>query len=169
MADLKPCNLKEQQIEWRKQLRTTSRWKNGQKRTLQAITVLSFFANNIKHGINQLCALSVMPFSPVVSRTGLSENKIVRPKNLAIGACPDSIHSARLKVHEDSPWYIPATVCLIVINVDSLKLDIGITLVTSGGLDVVLCADNLPELGPNLVATLASLDMKNFTHLLIKR
>ena len=37
-------------------------------------------------------------------------------------------------------------------------------MVGAGGVDAVLIADNLPELGTNLVTALTSLDMNDLTH-----
>ena len=38
------------------------------------------------------------------------------------------------------------------------------TCVSSGGVDAVLIADDLPELGPNLVAALTGLQVDDFSH-----
>ena len=39
-----------------------------------------------------------------------------------------------------------------------------LTLIAAGGVDAVLIADDLPELGPDLVAALAGLDVDDLPH-----
>ena len=39
-----------------------------------------------------------------------------------------------------------------------------LTLIAAGGVDAVLIADDLPELGPDLVAALAGLQVDDFSH-----
>ena len=47
---------------------------------------------------------------------------------------------------------------------DNLQLEVTLPLVGTSGVNPVLITNNLPKLGPDLVATLASLDMDNFSH-----
>jgi hypothetical protein len=90
--------------------------------TLQAITVLSLFTNNIEDRIDELSAFSVMAFSPVVSSARLAENEVVRPEDLAVGTRSNTVHGTRLKIHENSARYIPPTACFIVVHVNPFKL-----------------------------------------------
>ena len=53
---------------------------------------------------------------------------------------------------------------LVEVNVDALKLEIRVTVVGAGGVYAVLVADNLPELGSDLVAALAALNVHDLTH-----
>ena len=46
---------------------------------------------------------------------------------------------------------------LVVVNVDSLELEIGITVVRTGGVKIVFVGDDFPELGTDQVTALASL------------
>ncbi len=46
---------------------------------------------------------------------------------------------------------------LVEVHIDALQLQVGVALVGAGGVDAVLIADDLPELGTNLVAALAAL------------
>jgi hypothetical protein len=55
--------------------------------------------------------------------------------------------------------------CLIEVNVDAFKLQIRISVVRPGRVDSVLITNNLPKLGSDLIATLASLDVDDLTHL----
>ena len=105
-----------------------------------------------------------MPFGPIVAGTRLAEDEIVWPEDLAIGPRSDAIHGAGLEIHEHGPRDIAAAAGLIVVDIDTLDLDVGVADVATGGVDAVLGADHLPELGPDLVAALATLNVKDFTH-----
>lgn len=131
---------------------------------MQAIAVLSLLPDHIKNGINQLRAFGIMTLSPVVSGTRLTENEIVRPENLTVGSRSNAVHGTGFKIHENSPGNKPTTTGFVVVDIDPLKLKLGVSLVPSGGIDAMLGTDNLPELGSDLVAALASLNVKNLTH-----
>jgi hypothetical protein len=53
---------------------------------LQRIARLRFFTNNVENGIDEFSSFRVMSFGPVVSRSRLPEDEIVRTENLPIGA-----------------------------------------------------------------------------------
>ena len=53
---------------------------------------------------------------------------------------------------------------LVVVNVDPFQLQIRVAMVSTSGIDTVLVADNFPELGTDLVAALAALNVNNFAH-----
>jgi hypothetical protein len=53
---------------------------------------------------------------------------------------------------------------LIKVHIDAFKLQIRVSVVGACRVDAMLITDNLPELGTNLVATLTTLDVDNFTH-----
>ncbi|CAA6656762.1 unnamed protein product [Spirodela intermedia] len=99
---------------------------------------LRLLADNIENGVNELCALRVMPLRPVVARSGLSEDEVI---------------------HEDRPGNVSPTAGLIVIHVNSLELQLVVSVVPPGRVDPVLGADHFPELGPDLVAALPSLNV----------
>ena len=61
-----------------------------------------------------------MTLSPVVTGTGLTEDKVVWSEKLTEWASTDGVHSARLKIHEDGAWYITATCSFIEVYVDTL-------------------------------------------------
>lgn len=54
---------------------------------------------------------------------------------------------------------------LVEVHVDALQLEVGVAMVGTGGVDTVLVAHDLPELGTDLVTALASLDVDDLTHL----
>ena len=105
-----------------------------------------------------------MALSPVVACSRLAEDKIIRPEDLSIRPISDAVHGAGLKVHEDCPWDILATRCFIEVDIDALQLQVRVSMVGAGGIDAVLIRDDLPELGPDLVAALAGLEMNNLPH-----
>ena len=136
---------------------------------MQAVTILSLFANNIENGIDQLGAFSVVTFRPVVSGAGLPEHEVIGTEDLAIGSGSDAVHGARLQIHEDRPGNEPSAGGLVVVDVDALELEVGgggvgAVVVFAGAIDAVLVADDFPELGADLVAALASLNVKNLSH-----
>ena len=53
---------------------------------------------------------------------------------------------------------------LVVVHIDPLELEVGGAAVGAGGVDAVLVGDDLPELGPDLVAALAGLDVDDLPH-----
>ena len=128
-------------------------------RTLQAIAILSFFSHNIENRINKLGAFGVMALSPVISGTRLAENEVIRAEDLAEGTGSDGVHGARLEIHEDRTRDEATAAGLVVIDIDSLELELGVAVVFSGVVNAVLVADHLPELGSDLVATLTALDV----------
>ena len=107
---------------------------------------------------------SIVALSPVVACPRLAEDKIVRPEDLSIRTISDAVHSARLKVNEDCPRDILPTRCFIEVHIDALQLQVRVSLVGSGGIDAMLIRDDLPELGPDLVAALAGLEMNDLPH-----
>lgn len=133
--------------------------------TLQAIAILRFLSNDIENRINQLRSLRVMPLGPVVSSTGLSEDEIIRPEDLTVLPRSDAVHGPGLEIHENGSGNVPSARSFVVVDVDPLELEIGRpSFVAAGRIDAVLVAYHLPELGPNLVAALASLDVKDLSH-----
>ena len=134
--------------------------------TLQAVAVLSLFANDVENGVDQLSSFGIMTFGPIVSGTGLAKDEVIRAEDLTVGTRSDAVHGARLKIHEHSPGNVPSARSLIVVNIDPLELDVGggCAAVLSGGIDAVLVADDLPELGADLVAALASLHVQDLSH-----
>ncbi|KAG5457097.1 MAG: hypothetical protein BJ554DRAFT_2984 [Olpidium bornovanus] len=65
---------------------------------LEAVTGLGLLANDIKDGVNEFGALSVVALSPVISRARLPKDKVVWPEELAEGACPDGVHRSWFEV-----------------------------------------------------------------------
>ena len=111
---------------------------NGKRQFLTKII------NNLDNVL--LLTLGVMSFSPVVSGSGLSEDEVVRPEDLTIGTGPDRVHGSGFEVDEDCPGDILSSGGFVVVNVDALQLQVGVTVVGAGGVDAVLVRDDFPEL-----------------------
>jgi hypothetical protein len=78
---------------------------------------------------------SLVALSPVVSRSSLSENKVVRAEDLAVGTSTDGVHGSRLKIHEHSARNVATASCLIEVNVDALQLKIRVSMVGTSGIN----------------------------------
>ena len=105
-----------------------------------------------------------MTLGPVVTGTGLTENEVVGAEKLAEGTSTDGVHSSGLEIHKDGAGNVTATGGFVVINVDTFELEVGVTVVGTGGVNTVLVGDDFPELGTDLVTALASLDVNDFSH-----
>ena len=62
----------------------------------------------------------------------------------------DGVHGSGLQIHKDGAGDVSATGGLVVVHVDALQLEVGVTVVRAGGVDAVLVGDDLPELGADL-------------------
>ena len=137
----------------------------GDLETLKAIATLSFLSDNIEDGVDELGSLGVMTLGPVVTGTGLSEDEVIWSEELTEWSSSDGVHGSWLEIHEDGSWDVSSSGGLVVVNVDSLELEIGITVIGTGWVNSVLVGDDLPELGTDLVTALTSLDVNDFSHL----
>jgi len=136
----------------------------AQLESLKAITSLSLLADDVENGINQFGTLGVVTFGPIVTGASLTKNKIVGSKELTEGSSADGVHGAGLQIHEDGAGNIASTGGFVEINVDALQLQVGVTVVGTGGVNAVLVSDDLPEFGADLVTALAALDVNEFAH-----
>ena len=136
----------------------------GDLETLEAIATFGFLSDNIKDGVDELGTLGVMSLGPVVTGTGLSEDEVVWSEELTEWSSSDGVHGSWLKIHEDGSWDVSSTGGFVVVDVDSLELEIGITVVGTGRVNTVLVGDDLPEFGTDLVTALSSLDVNDFSH-----
>ena len=137
----------------------------GDLETLKAIATLSFLSNDIEDGVDELGSLGVMTLGPVVTGTGLSEDKVIGSEELTEWSGSDGVHSSWLEINEDGSWDVSSSGGLVVVDVDSLELEIRVTVVSTGWVNSVLVGDDLPELGTDLVTALTTLDMNDFSHL----
>jgi len=137
----------------------------GDLETLEAIASFGLLSDNIKDGVDELGTLGVVTLGPVVTGTGLSEDEVVWSEELTERSSSDGVHGSRLEIHEDGSWDVSSSGGLVVVDVDSLELEIGVTVVGTGRVNTVLVGDDLPEFGTDLVTALSSLDVNDFSHL----
>ena len=140
----------------------------GDLETLEAIATFGFLSDDIEDGVDELGSLGVVTLGPVVTGTGLSEDEVVRSEELTEWSSSDGVHGSWLKIHEDGSWDVSSTGGLVVVDVDSLELEIGVTVVGTGWVNTVLVGDDLPEFGTDLVTALSSLDVNDFSHVEVK-
>ena len=107
-----------------------------------------------------------MTLGPVVTGTSLSEDEVVGSEELTEWAGTDGVHGAWLEIHKDGSGYITATGGFVVVDVDSLELEIGVTVVGTSWVNAVLVGNDFPELGTDLVTALAALNVNDFSHLI---
>ena len=137
----------------------------GDLETLEAIASFGFLSDDIKDGVDELGTLGVMTLGPVVTGTGLSEDEVIWSEELSEWSGSDGVHGSWLKIHKDGSWDVSSTGGFVIVDVDSLELEIGITVVGTGRVNTVLVGDDLPEFGTDLVTALSSLNMNDFSHL----
>merc|ERR1712151_170232 len=101
----------------------------GNLESLKAVATFGFLSDNIKDGVNEFCTLGVVTLGPVVTSTSLSEDEVVWSEELTEWSGSDSIHGAWLKIHEDGSWDVTASSGFVVVDVDSLELEVGVSVV----------------------------------------
>ena len=101
----------------------------GDLETLEAIATFGYFSNDVENGVNKLSTFSVVTLSPVVTSTSLTEDEVVRSKELTERSCTDGVHGSWLKIHEDSTWDISTSGCFVVVDIDSLELKIRVSMI----------------------------------------
>merc|ERR1712178_220777 len=126
---------------------------------LETTARLGLLADDVEDGVDELSTLGVVTLSPVVTSTSLTEDKVVWAEELTEWASADRVHGTGLEVHEDGTRHVTAASGLIVVHVDTLQLEVGVTVVGAGWINAVLIGDDLPELGTDLVTALAALDV----------
>ena len=140
----------------------------GDLETLEAITTFSFLSDDVEYWVNELSTFSVVTLSPIVTSSSLTKDEVVGSEELAEGTSTDRVHGSWLKIHEDGSGDIASSGGLVVVNVDSLELEIGVSVVCTCGVNTVLIRDDFPELSSDLVTTLSSLDVNDFSHLIFE-
>jgi len=108
-----------------------------------------------------------MTLGPVVTGTSLSEDEVVRSEELTEWAGSDGVHGTWLEIHKDCSWDVSSSSGLVKVDVDSLELEIGVTVIGTGWVNSVFVGDDLPEFGTDLVTALTSLNMNDFSHCLL--
>jgi len=137
----------------------------GDLEALEAIATLSLLTDDVEDGVDELGTFGVVTLGPVVTGTGLTEDEVVGAEELTEGSGADGVHGAGLEVHKDGAGNVTATGGFVEVDVDSLELEVGVSVVGAGGVNTVFVGNDFPELGTDLVTALASLDMDDFSHL----
>jgi len=132
--------------------------------TLEAIATFGFLSDNIKDGVDELSTFGVMTLGPVVTGTGLSEDEVIRSEELTEWSSSDGVHGSWFEIHEDGSWNISSSGGFVEVDIDSLKLEIRVTVVGTGRVNTMLVGDDLPEFGTDLVTALTTLDVNDFSH-----
>ena len=136
----------------------------GDLEALEAIATLSLLTDDVEDGVDKLSTFGVMTLGPVVTGTGLSEDEVVGSEELTEGSGSDGVHGTGLQIHKDGTGDVTTTSGLVVVDVDSLELKVGVSVVATSRVNAVLVRDDFPELGTDLVTALACLDVDNFSH-----
>merc|ERR1719339_143211 len=151
----------------------------GELEALKTVAALSLLPDHVQHAVHQLGTLCVVTLGPVVTRTRLTKDKVVRPEDGSIRSRPHTVHGARLEIDEDGTGHkLTASgqllstglalggesLGLVVVHVDPLHLQLGGAGIGTVGVDAMFVRDNFPEFGTDLVTTLSSLQMYNFPH-----
>ena len=80
----------------------------------------------------------------------LFKHKILWTDKLPKKVSPHAVHSAGLEIHEDCAGHITSTGSLVIMHIDALQPQVGITMICSGGVDAVLVKDQHSEFCSNL-------------------
>jgi hypothetical protein len=136
----------------------------GDLETLEAIATFGFLSDNIKDGVNEFSTFGVMTLGPIVTGTSLSENEVVWSEELTEWSSSDGVHGSWFKIHEDCSWDVSTTGSFVEIDIDSLELEIWVTVISTSWVNSVFVWDDFPELGTDLVTALTSLNVNDFSH-----
>jgi len=137
----------------------------GDLETLKDVAVFGFLADAFHDAVDEFSSLGVVTLSPVISGSTLSEDEVVGAEERSVGSRANGVHGTGFQIGKNSTGDIPSSLAFVEVNVDSLQLKLVISDVRSGGVNAVLGGHDLPELGSNLVTTLASLYVNDFSHL----
>jgi len=131
----------------------------GDLETLETIATFGLLSDNVEDGVDEFGTFGVMTLGPVVTGTSLTEDEVVWSEELTEWSSSDRVHRSWLEIHEDSSWDESTTGSFVIVDVDSLKLEVRVTVIGTSWVDTVLIGDNFPEFGTDLVTTLTSLDV----------
>ena len=110
----------------------------GDLESLEAIATFSFLSDNIEDRVDEFGSLSVVTLGPVVTGSGLSEDEVVWSEELSEWSGSDGVHGAGFEIHKNCSWDVTATSGLVVVNVDSFELKVGVTVVGTSWVNSVL-------------------------------
>mmetsp|Transcript_22775 Transcript_22775/g.42333 ORF Transcript_22775/g.42333 Transcript_22775/m.42333 type:complete len:467 (+) Transcript_22775:286-1686(+) len=137
----------------------------GDLETLENITTLTLLAYTLHDGIYEFCSFGVVTLGPVISSSTLSKDKVVGTEKRSVRSSADRIHGSWFQIGQDGTWDISSFLALVEVHIDASQLKFVVANVFASGVNAMLSRHDLPELGTDLVTTLASLDMDDFSHL----
>ena len=117
----------------------------GELEALEAVAAFGLLADDVQDGVDELGALGVVALGPVVTGARLSEDKVVGAEDLSEWARSDRVHGTWFKVNEDGPRDVLAAGGFVVVHVDSLQLQVGVTVVGTGRVNTVFVGDDLKK------------------------
>lgn len=85
-------------------------------------------------------------YAAVATGDWLTENEVVRSENLSERSRPYGVHGAGFQVDQDGSGDVFSTSSLVVVDVDSLQLKVGISMVGTSWVDTVFVWDDFPKL-----------------------
>jgi hypothetical protein len=136
----------------------------GDLESLEAITSFGFFSDNIEDGVNKFSSFGVVSFGPIVTSSSLSENEVIGSEELSERSGTDGVHGTGFEVHKDGSGDVSSSGGFIEVDIDSFELKVRVSMIGSGGVNSVFVRDDFPEFGSDLVTTLSSLNMNDFSH-----
>lgn len=139
----------------------------GDLESLQHVTVFGLFADDVHDRVHELGALGVVALGPVVAGTALAKDKVVRAEQMAQRARADRVHRARLEIDQHGAWHVLVVRRLVVVHIDALQLEGRCAYIVAGAVDAMFIRQHLPELGSDLVTTLAGLQVYDLTHVVL--
>jgi hypothetical protein len=136
----------------------------GDLESLEAITSFGFFSADIKDGVNEFSSFSVMSFGPIVTSSSLSENEVIGSEELSERSGSNGVHGTGFKIHKDGSGNVSSSSGFIEVDVDSFQLEVGVSVVSSGGVNSMFVRDDFPEFGSDLISALSSLYVNDLSH-----
>lgn len=117
----------------------------GELEALEAVAAFGFLSDDVQDGVDELGTFGVVTLGPVVTGTRLSEDEVVWTEDLSEWTRSDRVHGTWFKVNEDGPRDVLATGGFVVVHVDSLQLQVGVTVVGTGRVNTVFVGDDLKK------------------------
>mmetsp|Transcript_34709 Transcript_34709/g.81846 ORF Transcript_34709/g.81846 Transcript_34709/m.81846 type:complete len:406 (+) Transcript_34709:534-1751(+) len=137
----------------------------GDLETLENFASLGFLAHTFHDAVYEFGSLCVVTLGPVISSSALSKDEVVGTEEFSEGSRTDGVHGAGFQIGKDRTRDVSSFLSLVEVNADSLQLKIIVADVGTTGVNAVLGSHNLPEFGSDLVTTLTSLYVNDFSHL----
>src|SRR6266702_6951415 len=88
---------------------------------------------------------SLTSFRPVITRSALAENKVVRAEKATKRTRANGIHGSGLEINQDRAGNILVRANLVVVDGDPLELKVVVALVETIALNAVLVRDDFPK------------------------